>query len=382
VFSYEVVLDLVDRIYSAAQDATAWPSALEALGAATASDAASLLYHNLQSHEGAVEIAVRVDPEATAQYQAHFHRIDPWGNSPKTPMMVGTGAVLDGDELVPRCELHRTEYYNDFARPHDLTRVLAGTILVDGPVVSVVSLIRGERSEPHGRDERRVLDAVLPHLTRAMQMHALLAPAGGDLYGAAMETLDRLGAGVVLLSADARTLFVNRAAERLLRRRDGLIVDRGSFDAMTAQEREALRFLVRRAARKEAGDALHAGGALSITRPSGRRPYQVLVSPLNRGLGGSPQPAVAVFITDPEDRACGSADVLRRLFQLTDAEARLAAMVGSGTLLGEAAEALGISRDAARSQLKSIFIKTGTTRQAELVRLIAQACPLLPDSAR
>ena len=385
MFSYEVVLDLVDRIYSAAQDATPWASALEALGSATSSDAASLLYHNLQSHEGAVDVTVRVNPEARAEYEAHYHRLDPWGNSPKTPMMVGPGAILDGDQLVPRSELYRTEYYNDFAKPHDLTRVLAGTILVDGPVVSVVSLIRGERSEPHGCDERRILKAVMPHLCRAMQMHGLLAPANaGELYSAAMETLDRLGTGVVLVTADGRALFVNRAAERMLRRRDGLIVDRGSLVAMTAHEREALRFLVRRASRKEASDALHAGGALSISRPSGRRPYNVLVSPLNRGFapGGSLLPAVAVFVTDPEERLSSSAEVLMRLFQLTGAEAQLAAIVGTGTLLGEAADSLGIPRAAARMQLKSIFAKTGTCRQAELVRLISRACPLLPGDTR
>jgi DNA-binding CsgD family transcriptional regulator len=381
VFSYEVVLDLVDCIYSAAQNATSWPSALEALGSATGSDAASLLYHNLQSHEGGVDVAVRVNPEARAEYDAHYHRLDPWGNSPKTPMMVGPGAILDGDQLVPRAELHRTEYYNDFAKAHDLTRVLAGTIIVDGPVVSVVSLIRGERSGPHGSDERRILEAVMPHLCRAMQMHGLLAPANaGDLYSAAMETLDRLSTGVVLVTADARALFVNRAAERMLRRRDGLTVDRGSLVAMTAHEREALRFLVRRAARQEASDALHAGGALSISRPSGRRPYYVLVSPLNRGYapGGSLLPAVGIFVTDPEERLGSSAELLMRLFHLTEAEARLAALVGTGTLLGEAADAIGIPRDAARMQLKSIFVKTGTCRQGELVRLISRACPLLP----
>ena len=381
MFSYEVVLDLVDRIYSAAQDASTWPSALEALGSATGSDAASLLYHNLQSHEGAVDIAVRVAPEAMAEYQAHYYRLDPWGNSPKTPMVVGPGAVLDGDELVPRSELHRTEYYNDFAKPHDLTRVLAGTVLMDGPVISVVSLIRGDRAEPHGGEERRILEAVLPHLIRAMQMHSLLAPAGGgDLYGAAMDTLDRLATGVALLAADARALFLNRAAERMLRRRDGLVVDRGCVAAMAAQERDALRFLIRRAARQDANDALHAGGALAVSRPSGRRPYSLLVSPLNRvhGPGGPQQPAVAVFVTDPEDRAGSSTELLMRLFQLTDAEARLVAIIATGTLLGDAADALGIGRDAARMQLKSIFTKTGTTRQAELVRLVARACPLLP----
>jgi DNA-binding CsgD family transcriptional regulator len=55
---------------------------------------------------------------------------------------------------------------------------------------------------------------------------------------------------------------------------------------------------------------------------------------------------------------------------ITRAEARLASMLADGISLEEAAEALLVSIQTVRSQLKSVFAKTGVTRQAELVALL------------
>jgi len=68
-------------------------------------------------------------------------------------------------------------------------------------------------------------------------------------------------------------------------------------------------------------------------------------------------------------------DRLRCHFGLTPAEARLAVNLVTGKSLRSAAAKLGISYETARSQLKNIFNKTGTGRQAELVVVILTALP-------
>jgi DNA-binding CsgD family transcriptional regulator/PAS domain-containing protein len=382
VSSYEAVLDLVDRIYAAAEAPALWPDALERIAGATHS-AASILYRNMDAHEGGVDVAVRVSPEAADAYQRYFHKLDPWGNSPSASTLVKAGAVVDGDELISRSELYTTEYYNDFARPNGLTRVLAGIISKHDSYASVLSLIRDDGAREHGADDRRLVSALLPHLARAVQIHRRLLPVS-VLDGAAVDALDCLSSGVVLLDGSGRTIFLNRAAERLLRQRDGLCIEHGCLVAALPQEREALRLLVAQAAQTTAGASLRAGGALPISRPSMRRPYNVLVTPLGRrhtSLHG-PEAAVAVFLADPEDRGSNEIGTLVRLFGLTPAEARLAAAVATGAPLAEVADALGIGRETARTQLRSVFAKTGTTRQAELVRIIARACPLISRATR
>jgi DNA-binding CsgD family transcriptional regulator/PAS domain-containing protein len=377
VSSYEAVLDLVDRIYAAAEAPALWSDVLERVATITDS-AASIIYRNMDAREGGVDAAVRVAPDAADAYQQYFHRLDPWGNSPRAAVLVRPGAVVDGDELIDRADLYATEYYNDFARPHQLTRVLVGIISKQGPFASVISLIRDDAAEAHGSAERRLLGALLPHLTRAVQIHRRLLPVS-VLDGAAVDALDCLSSAVILLDGHGRTIFLNRAAERLLRQRDGLVVEQGCLAAVLPQERDALRFLVAQAAQTAARVALRAGGALPISRPSMRRPYNVLVTPLGRRHTSAhgPDAAVAVFVADPEDRGYSEIGALVRLFRLTPAEARLAAGIATGAPLAEVADALGIGRETARTQLRSVFSKTGTTRQAELVRIIARACPLL-----
>ena len=376
VSSYEEALDLVDRIYAAAESPALWTDALEGIAAATQS-AASLIYRNMEAHEGGVDAAVRVTPDAADVYQQYFHKLDPWGNSPRAAALVTAGAVVDGDELIGRSELQQTEYYNDFAQPNGLTRVLVGIMSKHGSFASVISLIRDDAAAEHSAEDRRLLKALMPHLTRAVQIHRRLLPVS-VLDGASVDALDCLASGVALLDGSGRTIFLNRAAERLLRQRDGLFVEHGCLVAALPQERDALRLLVGHAAQTTAGASLRGGGALPISRPSMRRPYSVLVTPLGRrhtSLHG-PEAAVAVFISDPDERAVGNIGALVRLFRLTPAEARLAAGIATGAPLTEVADTLGIGRETARTQLRSVFAKTGTTRQSELVRIITRACPL------
>lgn len=60
-----------------------------------------------------------------------------------------------------------------------------------------------------------------------------------------------------------------------------------------------------------------------------------------------------------------------RAFALTPAEARLAALLATGCSLEDAGDALGITRETARSRIKAIFQKTDTNRQGQLVALLA-----------
>src|SRR5580704_7917901 len=66
------------------------------------------------------------------------------------------------------------------------------------------------------------------------------------------------------------------------------------------------------------------------------------------------------------------AAILAKTFRLTPSEAKLACVIARGASPGIAAQELKISRETARNQLKSVFAKTDTHRQSELVALILQ----------
>ena len=65
-------------------------------------------------------------------------------------------------------------------------------------------------------------------------------------------------------------------------------------------------------------------------------------------------------------------DVLEDLYGLTPAEARLTCLLPWCSGLAELAEELGVTRSTAQTQLAAVFRKTGTRRQADLVRLLVR----------
>lgn len=105
------------------------------------------------------------------------------------------------------------------------------------------------------------------------------------------------------------------------------------------------------------------------------RRIAVLVTPLKTQIIGI-SPAIAVFLADESMRPASRTELLKMLFELTPAEAHLAERLAGGSSLTEAADSLGIAVGTARTQLKSVFSKTDTSRQAELVRLLLLMPPL------
>jgi DNA-binding CsgD family transcriptional regulator len=83
-------------------------------------------------------------------------------------------------------------------------------------------------------------------------------------------------------------------------------------------------------------------------------------------------PHTILILIDLDDAPRVSSIALERIFGLTRAEAKLAVLLSGGASTTEAAQIQGVSVATARSQLAAIFLKTRTTRQAELVRLLGR----------
>lgn len=114
---------------------------------------------------------------------------------------------------------------------------------------------------------------------------------------------------------------------------------------------------------------------MTLDRPSGRRPLAVSVDPLPKQAGlGSFGHGVLIRVIDPDALPLpGARARWRALWALTPAEVRLAeAMITCDCDLRAASVALGVSYGTVRTQLASIFLKTGTNGQPQLMRLLAR----------
>jgi DNA-binding CsgD family transcriptional regulator len=98
-----------------------------------------------------------------------------------------------------------------------------------------------------------------------------------------------------------------------------------------------------------------------------------------KGASGFLQPRQAVIYLREMSLALpgGFEDHARKLFDLTPAEARLAAALARGLALKDAAIRQGIRFSTARSYLEGIFRKTCTNQQSQLVALLKSTQPLI-----
>jgi DNA-binding CsgD family transcriptional regulator len=276
----------------------------------------------------------------------------------------------------------KTEFFNDYAKALDAMHCLGATIIQEGSIVSSLSVLRPEKSGPFEDAEAKLMHALMPHLQRALRMHHRLTSLEVRNQANA-EILDRLPAGVLLLGPDGLVLFVNRAAQAIIESRDGLTIERTGLAGATPRETSRLRTVIARASASARGAWDDSGGAVRLPRPSGRRDLALVVTPLaagnrlNPGIAGA---TVAAFVSDPEHSPVANEDHLRRLYGLTRAESALAARLASGLTLQEASEHLAVSKNTVRWHLKSVFAKTATRNQSDLMRLILSGPGTLPPT--
>ena len=184
--------------------------------------------------------------------------------------------------------------------------------------------------------------------------------------------LDRSPVAIVLLDGQKRVVFANQRAVDLQGQADGVIVCGNGIGLLRTIDNARLQGLIARAV--GGGEVLVR--SMRALRPSGRRPYGVLVAAMSqrdrdRDSPMAPyRPAVCVVIADPDWARTLSVERLQDAFDLTEAEGRLAARLAAGEGLRAAAQSLSITYGTARARLAEIFQKTETRRQGELVNLL------------
>ena len=365
----DLILWLVGEIYQAALEPGRWPALLESIGDLFGGAAGIMAV--LAPPTGPTFAATACLDPALLTTLAQRHA-DPDTNPTLGRILrlpVGQPAI--GAKFHDGQEFLRSAAYNDMLRPQGLQDGAAALLLREPDHVVTWNVMQPAGAEPMGRPEEDLLLVLTPHLRRAAQL-LLRLDALRTRADAAEEALDRLPMGVILVGAAGRPIRLNRAAEAIVAEGDGLRVRRDGLVAARPDETRALDRLIADAAATGAGRGIGSGGTLALSRPSGGAPLPVLVAPCRgeRLADGRDWPAAVVFVGDPERQTSTPADLLRRLYGLTRAEARLAALLLQGRDLAEAARELEVSLHTVRAHLKAVLAKTGAARQAELVRIL------------
>jgi DNA-binding CsgD family transcriptional regulator/PAS domain-containing protein len=361
-------LTAIAALYDAALDERLWPDALAKLTQLSASQASSFwVLDNSQGSRLSTFLSINFDARAIADYLGGMATLDPTVRhllAHPRDSIVHDGMLGPGDD-------EDTRAYLDWHERNVETRFrLVGQSELGSSLQAGIALHRTRSAGRYDPHDIAQFALVHEHLQRALAVGLRLGSLATTQQITA-DLLDRNVAAVMLLDDRRRIVFMNRAAEELKARGDGLRFSADGVHAATRHEDEQLQALLTRTIDlQRAGHS--SGEVFRLSRPSGRQPYGVRITAVARPPVALTafRPAVCLLIGDPEQAAAPSAPRLQVLFNMTRAEARLAVRLGAGLSLRTAASRLGITYGTARSRLTQLFRKTNTQSQPQLVRLL------------
>lgn len=364
---------LLGAIYEGPMETPPWQTALQQMRDVLSASHVTLMLRPPSQDSGGVMINTgSTQQQHVDSYENHFFALDPF-------VRLAEGEVATAEELLGKQWL-QSQIYLEFMKAIDVRHLLGADIYTKEGIECRLRVTRSHDAPPFSADDKALVSFILPHLKRSIQLHARL-----DLLECERQlfagTVNRMLLGMVSYAHNGTIIEMNQEARRILAEKDGMWLAGNNICLEVSHESRELQRMIRQALSGTSGQTAAGAAAgtpavvegLSVTRPSGRAKLGVLVRPIPMGRWSESRqrPAVAVFLRDPESNvAQPSNELLRRLFGLTRMEAQLAMLLAEGLTLDEAAEKMDVRRNTARTHLRSIFCKTGVTRQTMLVRLL------------
>jgi DNA-binding CsgD family transcriptional regulator len=353
--------EAVDRIYEAAFVPEVWPEAFAHLAALAGGASAAFVVYS-----GEEQPRFRSTPLLQTALQA-FTTSDAWKQSMRvksfsTPMMFELShRWVCPDEFQSREELDRDPVQGVLRSLGMRAQTGTAVTMLTGEVVAF-SVERWERDGPFLPEDLGRLESVRPHLARAGIIAARLRLEQAKTSVALME---KLGLPAAVLATGGRVLATNSLFDQ---RPNDFRPRAGGGLILPTKEADALLMLA--AAQITQGENAPVG-SIPIPSTEGTTSMVIHVLPLRRTAHDIfPGGDMLVVVTSAVAGSPASLGILKTLFDLAPAEARLAAGLASGKSLKVVAAQQGIQTSSARTYLAQIFRKTGTHRQSELVALL------------
>lgn len=364
--SKEELSELLGSLYDAAADASLWSAFLGDLSRRSGAQSSLVVMHSVGRDLYTVSSSWQVDPEALDVYQRHYGPLDLWA---QRGYAKPAGYSCTSQSLCSREELEASEIYNDFSLKYGIEHGMFSVVENGSGSWASISLFRDPSRGAFEDADADILQFLSPHMQRAFKLHFRLAELKSRSDGVE-RALDMLSFGVIFFGEKGHIELMNRSASALISAQDGLLAIRDGLRAEIQEESDLLRKTILEAVSASIGRGLGSGGTVLVSRKA-KPPLQLQISPIrNPGFSGAKPIAAVAFVKDPLRQQRLTPDSLRVVFGLTPAESRVALLLGDGLSPRKIAEMIGVSEHTVRSQIKSVFSKTGVRRQAELVRLL------------
>ena len=385
----EQIPSLIGDIYDAALDPSRWTAVLQKTRDVVGGSAAAVFTKDARSRSLNVHYQCGgIDPRYQRLYIEKCEKLDPSATGQVLSGQVLSEQVLSehvvseqvqttqvlgsAGDLMAVDDFQQTCFYQESGRPRGPVDVATAVLDRTATGAILLGVFRQSRNGLVDDDTRWRMRQIVPHIRRAMLIGKALElkTAEADAFA---ETLNGLSTGMFLVDQDGRIIHANASGRALLG--EGAALCKAS-DRMRPTDPAAARALKDIVAAASRGD--HATGIKGIAVPlTGRdgEPYAAHVLPLTAGRRRRVQAhycaVAAVFIRKAEIETPSPPEVIAKHYQLTPTELRvLLAIVEIGGVR-ETSDALGVSESTVKTHLHRVFSKTSTSRQADLVKLVA-----------
>jgi len=359
---------LIRDIYTAALEEDPWQGVIASMADSFHASGAFMFTTFVPLSEGGVGVFHGFPEAGIRDFLAETAKVDVWYQElVRRHGALRTGFTSTTDGLLPERTLQRTRFFADYLRPGNIGRCMT-TIVGDGSSSSAplmpLCFYRPFGSRPFSRRDQVTLRQLQPHLTQAMQLRRKLDAARN---GAAELALQCVSVAVVVLARDRKILFANPAADRLLAHPGAAPVRERRLCASEPAQTAALDAALAACLTHHFDDRISL--AVRLSGPAGAGVVARIVPPPAKTPGGQRACAVAMLLQEGAPPA-DLRQTVAALYGLTPAEIELVAALSDGATLEIFAERRGVRAATVKSQLLSVFAKTGTNRQAQLMRLL------------
>jgi DNA-binding CsgD family transcriptional regulator len=274
--------------------------------------------------------------------------------------------TASGDVHTDSSQTHNA-FFTGYLAPRGIRHVAASRLVADAKLDIFLFIYRRSEQPSFARVELARLERISRFLEHALRTYVatVIARAAHD---AGQAVLAHAAPPAVLVDERWNVLFASPAAEALLASDDVIGASDGRLTVRCDLAQRRLEALVAPAIGNRA-----LLGRMLLERSSEQPPLTVFVAPAGPTATLSslaPVRGALLLIHDPAHQAATLSKRLRAAFKLSGAEAALALGLLQGKRLAEIAAARRVSRETVRTQLRSLFRKTGTARQADVVRVL------------
>jgi DNA-binding CsgD family transcriptional regulator/PAS domain-containing protein len=370
--SAQVLSDTIGEIYDCALDPEHWQTTIGRIVELCDSSGGGMCVHDVKNSQNDRLFEIGYDPEFSKLLSARI------GESTyiASAMIASVGDVLTLASTCSDQELIESRFYQEVLKPYGYFDFIA--IMALRTDARFASLHASLDQVPRYNNEHEIslFKLLSPHICRTLAISDALDIR--TLRSEMLEaTLDGLAAGVYLVTRDGRVVYMNAAAEKQVKTGNAIRIVNNRLSPIDPHARDALTKAIDEVAKDEteAGAGSH---ALAVPDASGSG-YVATLLPVERGRRQNViapfAASVAVFVQEPAQVTLMPGEAFARLYRLTGGELRVLSALAQGLGGKEAADMLGIGEPTVRTHLQHIFSKTGTSRQADLLRLLQSAVP-------